>query len=114
MDHIKGQVPDEAWGNYYEPVSAFLRERGDLQLIQMEARDYGRRVQRRGWNAPANSSAPYLSESGRRRMTYRESGRPPFRKRAIGPIGFDEFTFRFNRRKSWSRGKLFYRLAQQG
>ena len=57
MDHIKGQVPDEAWGNYYEPFSAFLRERGDLQLIQMEARDYGRRVQRRGWDAPANSSA---------------------------------------------------------
>ena len=26
---------------------------------------------------------------------------------------FDEFTFRFNRRKSASRGKLFYRLAQQ-
>lgn len=26
----------------------------------------------------------------------------------------DEFTFRFNRRKSASRGKLFYRLAQQG
>jgi transposase-like protein len=25
----------------------------------------------------------------------------------------DEFTFRFNRRKSMSRGKLFYRLAQQ-
>lgn len=25
----------------------------------------------------------------------------------------DEFTFRFNRRKSWSRGKLFYRLAQR-
>ena len=25
----------------------------------------------------------------------------------------DEFTFRFNRRKSGSRGKLFYRLAQQ-
>jgi transposase-like protein len=25
----------------------------------------------------------------------------------------DEFTFRFNRRKSASRGKLFYRLAQQ-
>lgn len=25
----------------------------------------------------------------------------------------DEFTFRFNRRKSTSRGKLFYRLAQQ-
>jgi transposase-like protein len=25
----------------------------------------------------------------------------------------DEFTFRFNRRKSHSRGKLFYRLAQQ-
>jgi hypothetical protein len=24
----------------------------------------------------------------------------------------DEFTFRFNRRKSASRGKLFYRLAQ--
>jgi hypothetical protein len=24
-----------------------------------------------------------------------------------------EFTFRFNRRKSKSRGKLFYRLAQQ-
>jgi hypothetical protein len=37
-----------------------------------------------------------------------------------GAIGFnhldyylDEFTFRFNRRKSASRGKLFYRLAQQ-
>lgn len=26
----------------------------------------------------------------------------------------DEFTFRFNRRKSRSRGKLFYRLVQQG
>lgn len=26
----------------------------------------------------------------------------------------DEFTFRFNRRKSASRGKLFYRLIQQG
>ena len=26
---------------------------------------------------------------------------------------FDEFTFRFNRRKSASRGKLFFRLAQQ-
>ena len=25
----------------------------------------------------------------------------------------DEFTFRFNRRSSASRGKLFYRLAQQ-
>jgi hypothetical protein len=25
----------------------------------------------------------------------------------------DEFTFRFNRRTSKSRGKLFYRLAQQ-
>jgi len=25
----------------------------------------------------------------------------------------NEFTFRFNRRKSASRGKLFYRLAQQ-
>lgn len=25
----------------------------------------------------------------------------------------DEFTFRFNRRNSQSRGKLFYRLAQQ-
>ena len=25
----------------------------------------------------------------------------------------DEFTFRFNRRKSASRGKLFYRLLQQ-
>ena len=25
----------------------------------------------------------------------------------------DEYTFRFNRRKSHSRGKLFYRLAQQ-
>jgi hypothetical protein len=25
----------------------------------------------------------------------------------------DEFTFRFNRRKSRSRGKLFYRLLQQ-
>ena len=26
----------------------------------------------------------------------------------------DEFTFRFNRRKSYSRGKLFFRLVQQG
>jgi carotenoid cleavage dioxygenase-like enzyme len=26
---------------------------------------------------------------------------------------FDEFTFRFNRRASASRGKLFYRLSQQ-
>jgi hypothetical protein len=25
----------------------------------------------------------------------------------------DEFTFRFNRRRSKNRGKLFYRLAQQ-
>jgi len=25
----------------------------------------------------------------------------------------EEFTFRFNRRKSRSRGKLFYRLCQQ-
>ena len=25
----------------------------------------------------------------------------------------DEFTFRFNRRKSMNRGKLFYRLVQQ-
>ncbi len=25
----------------------------------------------------------------------------------------DEFTFRFNRRRSSNRGKLFYRLAQQ-
>jgi hypothetical protein len=25
----------------------------------------------------------------------------------------DEFTFRFNRRKSHSRGKLFYRLVQK-
>jgi hypothetical protein len=25
----------------------------------------------------------------------------------------DEFTFRFNRRRSKSRGKLFFRLAQQ-
>jgi hypothetical protein len=25
----------------------------------------------------------------------------------------DEFTFRFNRRKSHSRGKLFFRLCQQ-
>jgi hypothetical protein len=30
-------------------------------------------------------------------------------------LGFylDEFTFRFNRRRSASRGKLFFRLAQQ-
>jgi len=26
----------------------------------------------------------------------------------------DEFTFRFNRRRSASRGKLFYRLLEQG
>ena len=36
---------------------------------------------------------------------------------AIGPehldYYLDEFTFRFNRRKSASRGKLFYRLAHQ-
>jgi hypothetical protein len=36
---------------------------------------------------------------------------------AIGPEHLDdylnEFTFRFNRRKSASRGKLFYRLLQQ-
>ena len=36
---------------------------------------------------------------------------------AIGPdhldYYLDEFTFRFNRRKSASRGKLFYRLVQQ-
>ncbi len=36
---------------------------------------------------------------------------------AVGPDHLDyyleEFTFRFNRRKSASRGKLFYRLAQQ-
>jgi hypothetical protein len=29
------------------------------------------------------------------------------------PYYLDEFTFRFNRRKSGSRGKLFYRLVQQ-
>ena len=29
------------------------------------------------------------------------------------PYYLDEFTFRFNRRKSRSRGKLFYRLVQQ-
>jgi hypothetical protein len=29
------------------------------------------------------------------------------------PYYLDEFTFRFNRRKSKSRGKLFFRLAQQ-
>jgi hypothetical protein len=36
---------------------------------------------------------------------------------AIGQVHLDyyldEFTFRFNRRKSKSRGKRFYRLAQQ-
>lgn len=36
---------------------------------------------------------------------------------AIGPQHLndylDEFTFRFNRRKSKSRGKLLYRLAQE-
>jgi hypothetical protein len=36
---------------------------------------------------------------------------------AIGPEHLDdyldEFTFRFNRRTSKSRGQLFYRLAQQ-
>jgi hypothetical protein len=29
------------------------------------------------------------------------------------PYYLDEFTFRFNRRNSKSRGKLFYRLMQQ-
>ena len=29
------------------------------------------------------------------------------------PYYLDEFTFRFNRRTSRSRGKLFYRLMQQ-
>ena len=29
------------------------------------------------------------------------------------PYYLDEFTFRFNRRKSRSRGKLFFRLMQQ-
>jgi len=29
------------------------------------------------------------------------------------PYYLDEFTFRFNRRRSKSRGKLFYRLMQQ-
>ena len=29
------------------------------------------------------------------------------------PYYFDEFTFRFNRRKAKSRGKLFFRLVQQ-
>ena len=29
------------------------------------------------------------------------------------PHYLDEFTFRFNRRKSKSRGKLFFRLMQQ-
>ena len=28
-------------------------------------------------------------------------------------VYLDEFTFRFNRRKSRSRGKLFYRLLEQ-
>jgi hypothetical protein len=33
----------------------------------------------------------------------------------LSDLGYylDEFTFRFNRRKSRSRGKLFYRLVQQ-
>ena len=30
------------------------------------------------------------------------------------PYYLDEFTFRFNRRKSKARGLLFYRLLQQG
>lgn len=29
------------------------------------------------------------------------------------PYYLDEFTFRFNRRKSKSRGKLFFRLVEQ-
>ena len=29
------------------------------------------------------------------------------------PYYLDEYTFRFNRRKSKSRGKLFYRLVEQ-
>ncbi len=33
--------------------------------------------------------------------------------RVFGHYDLDEFTFRFNRRTSWSRGKLFYRLLQQ-
>jgi Transposase zinc-ribbon domain/ISXO2-like transposase domain len=33
--------------------------------------------------------------------------------RAYLPYYLDEFTFRFNRRKSKSRGKLFYRLVEQ-
>ena len=32
---------------------------------------------------------------------------------AVFPDYLDEFTFRFNRRTSGSRGKLFYRLVQQ-
>jgi len=37
----------------------------------------------------------------------------PGRDRLPGVVEMDEFTFRFNRRTSRSRGKLFYRLAQQ-
>jgi len=42
-----------------------------------------------------------------------ESGRAiPFSHEHLGYY-LDEFTFRFNRRSSASRGKLFYRLVQQ-
>ena len=39
---------------------------------------------------------------------------PTFKKRNLWPraVYLDEFTFRFNRRKSASRGKLFYRLVE--
>lgn len=37
----------------------------------------------------------------------------PDRSRLTGRVEVDEFTFRFNRRKSHSRGKLFFRLLQQ-
>lgn len=61
--------------------------------------------------SPDELKLPHLIASLLKRWllgTYQGAVRPPQL-----PYYLDEFTFRFNRRSSHSRGKLFYRLAQQ-
>lgn len=68
--------------------------------------DYVRRVL-----TPKQPALPHLIASLLKRWllgTYQGAVRPPHL-----PYYLDEYTFRFNRRKSRSRGKLFYRLVQQ-
>lgn len=68
--------------------------------------DYTRRVV-----TPKQLSLPHLVASLLKRWllgTYQGAVRPSHL-----PYYLDEYTFRFNRRTSRSRGKLFYRLAQQ-